>query len=245
VLTAGHNHAFSCAAGSERYRSEPFNLKKPATGFVPCFCATQKMQDRLAPGTFRQLVTPTKSRSLETHMKTTALLSVVALCASAMVAQGQSYIANLTPAQDGGGLRQGSGFATLVLSSTNTLKITGAWGGLSAPMTLGHIHGPSGPLPSSAAVIYDLIGPGILTGQGNTFGTYNGGVPRWRNPWGHHACAGTVHPRSCRSWSSRSDPALPPPELIAHSLFVTPQSVSQSAAFSFPAGGVSSILEAM
>jgi hypothetical protein len=108
-------------------------------------------------------------------MKTTALLSVVALCASAMVAQGQSYIANLTPAQDGGGLRQGSGFATLVLSSTNTLKITGAWGGLSAPMTLGHIHGPSGPLPSSAAVIYDLIGPGILTGQGNTFGTYNGG----------------------------------------------------------------------
>lgn len=105
-------------------------------------------------------------------MNTTTLLSVIAICASLTLAHGQSYIANLDGAQDGGGARQGSGTVTLTLSGT-TLSLSGVYSGITTDMSGGHIHGASGPFPASAGVRYNLIALGILSGT--TSGTFNGG----------------------------------------------------------------------
>jgi hypothetical protein len=96
------------------------------------------------------------------------------IIASVGLARAQSFTASLTPAQDGGGGRSGTGYVTLTLTGT-ALSLNGSFSGLSTNATLGHIHGPSGLFPSTAGVIYDLVGPGILTLAGKS-GTYNGTV---------------------------------------------------------------------
>ena len=104
-------------------------------------------------------------------MKT--LTCLVSLWASLSLAQAQSYIANLDGAQDGGGLRQGSGTITLTLSGTD-LTLSGSFSGLTTPSTLGHIHGPA-PVGVNASPIYDLIQLGIVP-LGVTAGSINGTV---------------------------------------------------------------------
>jgi hypothetical protein len=103
-------------------------------------------------------------------MKT--LVCVLSISASLTFAQAQSYIANLNGAQDGGGARQGTGSVNLTLSGL-TLSLSGTYSGLTTAMSAGHIHGPGAP-GVNASVIYDLVGPGVLTGT--TSGTYSGSI---------------------------------------------------------------------
>jgi hypothetical protein len=103
-------------------------------------------------------------------MKT--LYCLLSITAFITAAQGQSYIAHLDGAQDGGGARQGSGTVNLTLSGLS-LSLSGSYSGLTTPITLGHIHGPAIP-GVNGSVIYDLFGTGIITGT--TSGTYNGTV---------------------------------------------------------------------
>lgn len=103
-------------------------------------------------------------------MKT--LLLAVLTCTVATFSYGQSFIALLDGAQDGGGGRQGTGTVSMTLTG-NTLSFSGAYGGLSTNVTLAHIHGPA-PVGSPAGVVYNLITLGILTGQGTTSGTLSG-----------------------------------------------------------------------
>ncbi len=104
-------------------------------------------------------------------MKT--FVTVISIAASLAGASAQSFIANLTGAQDGGGARQGSGTVNLTLSGTN-LTLSGSFSGISAPATAGHIHGP-GAVGVNAPVIYDLVSLGVLSFSG-TSGTYNGTI---------------------------------------------------------------------
>lgn len=106
------------------------------------------------------------------------LVFALVLSASLSLAQAQSFTATLNGAQDGGGARQGTGFATLTLVGTS-LSITGSYSGLTTPMTSGHIHGPAIP-GANASIIYDLAGTGILTGT--TSGNYAGTVSLIANP---------------------------------------------------------------
>lgn len=102
------------------------------------------------------------------------ITSTLAFCASLTVARSQSYIANLDGAQDGGGLRQGSGSVSLTLINT-TLSLSGSYSGLTSPSTAGHIHGASGPFPATAGVRYGLDTLGIMS-VGATSGTYSGSL---------------------------------------------------------------------
>lgn len=114
-----------------------------------------------------------------------SLVFALALSASFSLAQAQSYTATLNGAQDGGGARQGTGFATLTLVGTS-LSITGSFSGLTTPMTSGHIHGPA--LPGATTnVIYDLVAPGILSGT--TSGNYAGTLNLIPNPTGYTTIA--------------------------------------------------------
>jgi hypothetical protein len=118
-------------------------------------------------------------------MKT--LVFALALSASLSLAQAQSFTASLNAAQDGGGGRSGTGYVTLTLTG-NALSLSGSFSGLSTNMTLGHIHGPAAP-GFNASVVYDLVGPGILTGVGTTSGTYSGTVNLIPNPTGYTTIA--------------------------------------------------------
>src|SRR5258706_2224472 len=107
-------------------------------------------------------------------MKT--LLSLCALAAGLSLAQAQNYVATLTPADDGGGLRTGSGSVFLTLSGT-ALSLNGSFTGLSTNWNNDHIHGPAlSPPPASAGVLYgiqSITTPALGT---STFGTINGNV---------------------------------------------------------------------
>ena len=116
-------------------------------------------------------------------MKT--ILSLIVISASLCAVQAQSYIANLSPLLDGGGLRQGTGTVSVSLSGL-TLSLNGSYSGITASMTGGHIHGPGGP-GTNAPVIYDLIGNGVLSGT--TSGTYNGSFNLISNPTGYTTTA--------------------------------------------------------
>jgi hypothetical protein len=86
----------------------------------------------------------------------------------------QQYNVFLDPAQDGGGARTGTGTVALSLSG-QILTLSGSFAGLSGNANAAHIHGPSGPFPQAAGVLYDLggmttfgssagnIGPGNVT----------------------------------------------------------------------------------
>lgn len=100
--------------------------------------------------------------------------SIVVFCASLTAAHSQSYISNLDGAQDGGGLRQGTGSVTLTLVNT-TLSLSGSYSGLTSPSTAGHIHGPSGPFPATATVRYPLDALGLIS-LGATSGTFSGSL---------------------------------------------------------------------
>lgn len=99
-----------------------------------------------------------------------ALLASLALLTSAQA----QFQANCTPEQDGGGNRRGTGTFTLTLVGT-TMTINGAFSGLSSNSTAAHIHGPAGPLPATASVIYDFTPGGLnLATLGSTSGTIIG-----------------------------------------------------------------------
>jgi hypothetical protein len=102
-------------------------------------------------------------------------LALLATVTALTTAQAQ-FVSNATPEQDGGEGRRGSGTFTLTLSGT-TMTIAGTFQGLSSPSILAHIHGPAGPLPATAGVIYDFTAPpgglGLAT-LGGTSGSING-----------------------------------------------------------------------
>jgi hypothetical protein len=105
-------------------------------------------------------------------MKKLAFLA--AIVTSLAVAQAQNFTVNMTPAQDGGGLRMGSGSGTLTLNTTlDTLTFNNImFSGLSAPSLASHIHGPA--LPGvNAGILYDLGMGGFVT-LGSTSGSFNG-----------------------------------------------------------------------
>jgi hypothetical protein len=101
------------------------------------------------------------------------MIIAVLLCSAALVSAQSLFTASLDGAQDGGGARQGTGFVNLSLTG-NTLTLNGAFSGITTPSTAAHIHGPSGPFPQSAGVIYNLGGPVIPIGV--TSGNINGSV---------------------------------------------------------------------
>jgi hypothetical protein len=106
-------------------------------------------------------------------MKTS--IALLATLVSLATAQAQfQFRADLTAAADGGGGRTGTGTFLLTLTGT-TMTIAGTFQGLSANSTAAHIHGPAGPLPASASVIYDFTPAGLnLATLGSTSGGING-----------------------------------------------------------------------
>ncbi|HXJ55197.1 MAG TPA: CHRD domain-containing protein [Verrucomicrobiae bacterium] len=99
--------------------------------------------------------------------------SLLASLAVLTTAQAQFRV-DATPAGDGGGTRSGSGTFLLTLVGT-TMTINGTFSGLSGNSTAAHIHGPSGPFPASASVIYDFTPGGLnLATLGSTSGGING-----------------------------------------------------------------------
>ena len=109
---------------------------------------------------------------MKKHSLILALFTAVALNTAAWAAT-QQFVISLEP--EGGEGRTGSGAGTLTFDDAlNTLTFNDIlWSGLSAPANNAHIHGPSGPFPETAGVIYDLIGPGY-TAIGDTSGTISG-----------------------------------------------------------------------
>jgi hypothetical protein len=110
-------------------------------------------------------------------MKSLACSLLLIASLASVHAQG-FYTSMMDGAQDGGGARTGSGSFSLFLSATNTLTISGTFSGLSGNSTLAHIHGPSGPFPATAGVIYDFTPSGLnLATLGGTSGGINGTFP--------------------------------------------------------------------
>lgn len=109
------------------------------------------------------------------------LLAVATLTAlsfsQATFAALQNFTVTLDGAQDGGGGRTGSGSGTLTLDNVaNTLTLNNiTWSGLSANANNAHIHGPSGPDPAFAGVLYGLSP--TYTTLGSTSGTISGTLP--------------------------------------------------------------------
>jgi hypothetical protein len=107
------------------------------------------------------------------------LLPLMGLLTSISFASAQSFMAELDPAQDGGGARMGSGMINLTLTGT-TLTLGGFFTGLSAGVTVAHIHGASGVFPASSGVLYNLHGTIIPTAV--TAGNISGSVSLVDNP---------------------------------------------------------------
>ncbi len=96
-------------------------------------------------------------------MKT--LLTLIALAATLTVAQAQSFTASLDGAQAGGGLRTGSGTATLTVHDGLLLDYMVMYSGLSGTVNNQHIHGPAGP-GTNAGVLVQFNAPvaGMISG---------------------------------------------------------------------------------
>ena len=101
-------------------------------------------------------------------------IAVVTALTSLATAQAQftEFTTTLTPEEDGGEGRTGTGAFTLSLSGT-TVTLNGTFSGLSGTSTAGHIHGPSGPFPESAGVLYNFATLGLTT-FGGMEGTVSG-----------------------------------------------------------------------
>ena len=106
-------------------------------------------------------------------MKLKQLIALISLCAGIHQASAQGYVANLDAAQDGGGLRTGSGQVFLFLTGSTLSFSNGTYSGLSGNASAAHIHGPSGPLPGSAGVLYGLNPTFVSTGT--SFGNFIAG----------------------------------------------------------------------
>jgi len=104
-----------------------------------------------------------------------SILSAGMLAFALATAQGALFEFSITLDADqaGGGGRTGSGSGTLTLDDQlHTLTFNNiAWGGLSSPSTLAHIHGPAAP-GQNAGVIYGLAP--TYTQLGGTSGTISG-----------------------------------------------------------------------
>ena len=98
------------------------------------------------------------------------LVGSVALAAVLATAHAQSYSISLSP--EGAGGRTGSGSGSLTLSG-NTLSVDVSFSGLSGTVNNAHIHGPAGPFPETAGVLYGL---NPITTQNASAGTINGSV---------------------------------------------------------------------
>jgi hypothetical protein len=109
---------------------------------------------------------------LEFPMKAPLLLVMAVTALATPAARAQNFTASLTPGEDGGGARTGSGTLTLTLSGTQ-LTLSGSFSGLSGNANNAHIHGPSGVFPAAAGVLYGLNG---ITTLGGSSGTINGVV---------------------------------------------------------------------
>ena len=103
------------------------------------------------------------------------LFSLLATLATLASAEAQfQFTATLTGTADGGGGRTGTGTFLFTLTGT-TMTISGTFSGLSANSTAAHIHGPAGPLPAQAGVLYDFTPSGLnLATLGSTSGGING-----------------------------------------------------------------------
>jgi hypothetical protein len=106
-------------------------------------------------------------------MKLKQLIALISLCAGIHQASAQGYVANLDAAQDGGGGRTGSGQVFLFLTGSTLSFSNGTYSGLSGNASAAHIHGPSGPLPGSAGVLYGLNPTFVSTGT--SFGNFIAG----------------------------------------------------------------------
>src|SRR6185503_10735584 len=69
-----------------------------------------------------------------------SLVALVVLHGNLVVVHAQNYVINLDGAQDGGGGRTGSGSGTLTLVGTALTFNNILYSGLSANVTLAHIH---------------------------------------------------------------------------------------------------------
>lgn len=106
-----------------------------------------------------------------TKQTLSCLLAALA-CGVTAQAQFTEFTATLTPEQDGGGARTGTGLFTLSLSGS-TVTISGEYSGLSGNANAGHIHGPSGLFPETAGVLYNFATLGLATFSGPS-GTVRG-----------------------------------------------------------------------
>jgi hypothetical protein len=115
-----------------------------------------------------------------TAMAKKILLILVAALTSLATAQAQTEF-TLTFAPEGAGGRTGSGSGTLTLNGTTITFGNVSFSGMSGTMTVAHIHGPAGPFPASAGVIYDMV-PFITLGSDNRSGTVSGSFNLVDNP---------------------------------------------------------------
>ena len=107
-------------------------------------------------------------------MKLTSFLSLVTLVAGVNLAGAQSFISNMDGAQDGGGLRTGSGLVQLYLTGSTLTLSNCSYSGLSGNVTAAHIHGPGAP-GVGAGVLYFLSPPAGFITTGATSGTITAG----------------------------------------------------------------------
>jgi hypothetical protein len=101
------------------------------------------------------------------------LLSLLGLLILPAVSQGQSFVATLDGAQDGGGTRAGSGIFNLTLSGT-TMTLSGSFSGISGTFSDAHIHGSAAP-GANAGVLYSIV-PFLTLGADNKSGTLSGQI---------------------------------------------------------------------
>lgn len=98
------------------------------------------------------------------------------LCSAALASAQSLFTANLDGAQDGGGLRTGSGLINVTLTGS-TIAFNGSFSGLSGTVNSGgfHIHGPAAQTTpiSSAGILYFLF-PTMTLNADQKSGTING-----------------------------------------------------------------------
>jgi hypothetical protein len=102
-------------------------------------------------------------------MKKLLALAVLAASLHGAFAATSFFEATLTPEQDGGGARTGSGIGDFTLTD-NSITYSISYSGLSGNSTAAHFHGPAAP-GLNAPVLYGFGGP-----FGTTSGTLSGTI---------------------------------------------------------------------
>lgn len=113
------------------------------------------------------------------------LLPLLGILVMPILAQAQSFIANLSPDQEPPpiGTRTGSGIFNLVLVG-QTMTISGSFSGISGTFSDAHIHGASAPGVNSG-VLYSIV-PFLTLGADNKSGTLNGQITLVPTPNGRN-----------------------------------------------------------